>query len=322
MGSLKTLALAGAVFAGATAVASAADLRYPQPVGLPPPPMAAPIAEASGWYLRGDIGIAAINADKFKYSDNPAGLTFGSKDFQQQVFAGIGIGYQVNSWLRFDITGEFRGKTGFGVRDHYSVAGGDCSGFYPGPPVAGSVTCTNSGSNNIRGSVSSTVFLANAYLDLGTWYGLTPFVGVGVGMAQNRITGVNDQGFATNTVTAATAAGVAAGAFVGQSTTSSTFGGAASGSKSNFAYAVMAGVAYDVTQNVKLELAYRYLNLGKITTGTFACAGGCGGTYSLGAKTLDSHEFKLGMRWMLGGPSYAPAPAAYPVEPPRLVKKF
>jgi opacity protein-like surface antigen len=230
----------------------------------------------------------------------------------------------VNSWLRFDVTGEYRGKTGFGVRDHYSVAGQDCSGFYPGPPVAGSVTCTNSGSNNIRGSVSSTVFLANAYLDLGTWYGLTPFVGVGVGMAQNRITGVNDQGFATNAVTAATAAGVAAGAFVGQSATNSTFGGAASGTKSNFAYAVMAGVAYDVTQNVKLELAYRYLNLGKITTGTFACAGGCDANYSLGAKTLDAHEFKLGMRWMLGGPSYAPAPAplAYPVEPPRVVKKF
>jgi opacity protein-like surface antigen len=324
MGSLKTLALAGAVFAGATAVASAADLRYPQPVGLPPAPHAAPIAEASGWYLRGDIGIGAIDAKKFDYSDKPAGLTFGNKDFESQVFAGVGIGYQVNSWLRFDVTGEYRGKTGFGVRDNYSIGGQDCSSFYAGPPAAGSVTCANSGSNNIRGNVSSTVILANAYLDLGTWYGLTPFVGAGVGMAQNRVSGVSDHGYATNTVTAATAAGIASGAFVGQSATNSTFGNAGNGTKSNFAYAVMAGVAYDVTQNVKLELAYRYLNLGKMTTGTFSCAGGCAATYSLGAKTLDAHEFKLGMRWMLGGPSYAaaPVPMAYPVEPPRVVKKF
>jgi opacity protein-like surface antigen len=318
MGSLKTLALAGAVFAGATAVASAADLRYPQPVGLPPAPHAAPIAEASGWYLRGDIGIGALDARNFEYSDRPAGLSFENKDFQQQIFGGIGIGYQVNSWLRFDVTGEYRGKTGFSARDRYSVGGLDCGNLYAQPP--GSVTCTNSGSNNIRGSVSSMVFLANAYLDLGTWYGLTPFVGVGVGVAQNKVTGISDQGFATNTVTASTFIG----APVGASATNATFGSSANGTKSNFAYAVMAGVAYDVTQNVKLELAYRYLNLGKLTTGTFSCAGGCGATYSLGAKSLDAHEFKLGMRWMLGGPSYAaaPAPLAYPVEPPRVVKKF
>jgi opacity protein-like surface antigen len=81
MGSLKTLALAGAVLAGATAVASAADLGRP-PMGLPPAPIAAPIAEASGWYLRGDIGIGALNSGKYNYSDNPAGLVFGQKDYQ------------------------------------------------------------------------------------------------------------------------------------------------------------------------------------------------------------------------------------------------
>ncbi len=316
MGILKTLALAGAATIGATVAASAADLG-PPPMPLPPPPMMAPAMEASGWYLRGDIGIAALDATKFKYSDNAPGFSFDNKDFQHQVFGGIGVGYQVNSWLRFDVTGEYRGKSGWGIRDSYTGSAFDCSSFYAGAPAA-SVFCTPTGSNGIKGNISSMVLLANAYLDLGTWNGLTPFVGVGVGMTQNKVSGVTDNGFATNTVTASTFLG----APVGSSATSSTFGTAANGTKSNFAWALMAGVAYDVSPNYKVELGYRYLNLGKMQTGTFSCAGGCAGSYSLGAKTVDSHEFKVGMRWLIGGTGYAPAPMPYPVAEPRVITKF
>jgi opacity protein-like surface antigen len=300
MGSLKTLALAGAVFAGATAVASAADLRYPQPVGLPPAPHAAPIAEASGWYLRGDIGIGALNSGKYNYSDNPSGVVLKDKDFGAQFFGGIGAGYQFNSWLRFDVTGEYRGNAKFGVRDHYSF---DCS-------TALQPNCVNVGQNDIRGKISSMVLLANAYLDLGTWHGLTPFIGAGVGMTQNRTSGGTDKGmnFSYSSLT-----GVP---YTGYGTSSTTV---ANGTKSGLAYALMAGVSADVSPNLKLEAAYRYLNLGKYQTGTFAC-GGC--DYTLQGRSLDSHEFKLGLRWMLGGVSYSPAPTAYPVEPPRVVKKF
>ena len=312
MGSLKTLALSGAVLAGAGTIASAADLRGPIPLGLPPAPVAAPIAEVSGLYLRGDIGLGAIDANKFRYSDNPAGLSFGSKDFEAQIFGGIGIGYQVNSWLRFDVTGEYRGRSGFQAHDRYSVGNIGCGNLYAQP--VGSVTCTNAGENINRGSVSSLVLLANAYLDLGTWYGLTPFIGGGVGVAQNRVTGVTDTGYATNTVTASLIPAIAP---VGQSATAATFGTAANRDRTNFAWALMAGVGYDVTQNVKLELSYRYLNLGRMSTGTYACAGGCPNPYQLEARNLDSHDFRLGMRWMFGGPSYAPAAQPYPV-----VKKF
>lgn len=313
MGSLKTLALAGAALAAASVTASAADLRGPIPIGLPPAPIAAPIAEASGWYLRGDVGVGEMDSDRFKYTDNPAGLTFRSKNFDSPIFGGIGIGYQVNSWLRFDVTGEYRGKTGFQTHDSYQNAGIGCGGFYGQP--AGAVTCTNSGQNLNRGSVSSLVLMANAYLDLGTWYGLTPFIGGGVGVTQNRVSGVVDTGYTQNVVTATTIPAIAP---IGQTGTSPTFGSAANGNKTNFAWALMAGVGYDVTQNLKLELSYRYLNLGKMTTGTYACAGGCGTTYALEARNLDSHDFRFGMRWMLGGPTYAAAPPpAYPI-----VKKY
>lgn len=312
MRSLKTIALTGAVLAGMTVVASAADLRGPLPMGLPPAPMAVPVVESSGWYLRGDIGVGAIDARDMGYSDKPANLTYGGKDFNSQMFGGIGIGYQVNSWLRFDVTGEYRGKSGFSLRDSYSNPPGDCSALYG--RAAGYASCVNFGENTNRGSVSSMVLLANAYLDLGTWYGLTPFVGAGVGIAQNKMSGVTDSGYASNRVTASTDA-----ANVGFTATSATFGNAANGTKSSFAWALMAGVGYDVTQNVKLELGYRYLNLGKISSGNYSCIAPCG-TYALEAKALDSHEFRFGMRWMFGGPTYAAAAAPPPAYP--IMKKF
>jgi opacity protein-like surface antigen len=310
MGSLKTLAMAGVLLAGATTVAAAADLRGPAPIGLPPPPVAMPIAESSGWYLRGDIGLAALNSGDIRYSDNPAGITYHGKDFQNQMFGGIGIGYQFNSWLRFDVTGEYRGKTGFSIQDQFNGrnVGVTCAG------VANPLQdCGFTGGNRNTGSVSSMVFMANAYLDLGTWHGLTPFIGAGVGIAQNKVSGVTDQGYATLT-TFNTGTNV-----VLASATSPTYGYAANGTKSNFAYALMAGLAYDVTPNYKVELGYRYLNMGKFSSGTYTCAGGCTGVYSLEGRNLDAHEFKLGMRWLLGGPAVASAPVAYP---PMVMKKF
>jgi opacity protein-like surface antigen len=295
MRSLKTLALAGAVFAGATAVASAADLRYPQPVGLPPPPLAAPIAEASGWYLRGDIGIGALDSGRPAYSDNPAGLIFHGPQYGAQVFGGVGIGYQFNSWLRFDVTAEYRsgaGGRGFVFNDSYRLDDG---------------ITTFSGTNRITGRFTATVLMANAYIDLGTWHGITPFVGAGVGYASKTLGSIKDNGYAT-AVTNAT--GII---------TNNSFVQGSAGNKTTtgMAWALMAGFAVDVTQNVKAEFGYRYLNLGKIETGIFNC-GGC--NYTLRAKDVESHELKVGLRYMFGGPSYAAAP--YPVEPPRLVKKF
>ena len=42
------------------------------------------------------------------------------------------------------------------------------------------------------------VVLANAYVDLGTWWCITPFIGAGVGGARVAINGFTDQGIANN----------------------------------------------------------------------------------------------------------------------------
>ena len=87
--------------------------------------------------------------------------------------------------------------------------------------------------------------LVNAYLDLGTWWCITPFIGAGVGVAYNKIEHFRD----TNVI--------AGGG-----------GWAESGTKTNLAWALHAGASYKVTSNFAVDLSYRYLNLGKAETGT------------------------------------------------------
>ena len=58
MASLKALTLASIGLLGLASFAAAADLLPPPPSMEPPPPMiSAP--ELGGWYLRGDVGVAA-----------------------------------------------------------------------------------------------------------------------------------------------------------------------------------------------------------------------------------------------------------------------
>lgn len=295
MGKLRLLAAAGA-FALSVSASAAADLG-PPPVHLPPPP---PIAgDFGGWYLRGDVGVGIYTYDKFTdpgveriaaVSGRPGSFLTGHLD--DTAFAGVGVGYQVNNWFRFDLTGEYRTASKFGAVDRYDfdcsfAPFGRCDPFFGRPSVE---------RNNVySGSYSSLVGLANAYVDLGTFAGLSPFVGAGIGFANNRTRGVYDFD-------------------------PSEFGGggfAPAKTKTNVAFALHAGVGYEVSQNLKLEVAYRYLNLGDAETGKFYCfCGGAPGTAQT-IKNIESHDIKIGMRWLLAAP--APGPVHY--EKP-LVRKF
>jgi opacity protein-like surface antigen len=256
--------------------------------------MPAPIEFGGGWYLRGDVGVGSLD---FKgttvvdasipaspYEGNYKGIQNSVSD---QVFVGAGIGYQLNPWLRFDLTGEYRTKTDWQYVDQ--GVGDVCR---PNECLPGS------GYNISKGQFSSIVGLANAYFDLGTWHGLTPFVGAGVGFAHHMFGHSFDIGAGTST-----------GGFTGAP---GGFGMGPERDKTSLAWALHAGLGYDVSPNLKLELAYRYLNMGEAETGRVGCAGTCstGGGTIYKVKELESHDFKIGMRWMLGGP-VAEMPASY-----------
>jgi opacity protein-like surface antigen len=152
------------------------------------------------------------------------------------------------------------------------------------------------------GSHSAWVFLANAYLDLGTWWCITPFIGVGAGGAWTKSTGLTDIGFITGPGT--TGFGFASTEFT----------------KWNFAWALHAGLTYNVTNSFKVELAYRYLNMGDVQTSIIDCAGvGCATNGPRAFYTMtnfDSHDVKLGVRWML-----QPEPTPIYEPPPPLMRR-
>ena len=112
----KILALAGAIATFGTA-AVAADLRLP-----PPPPPQVVTAVDTGWYLRGYLGMSNQFFNGLSHPDFLTANSFGFYDkggFDSAPFGGVGIGYTVNNWLRFDLTGEYRGKAGFHALDNY-----------------------------------------------------------------------------------------------------------------------------------------------------------------------------------------------------------
>jgi opacity protein-like surface antigen len=259
MRSIKLAALA-AVATVMTTGAKAADL----PPLMPRAP--APVEEiGSGWYLRGDIGMTNQRVGSLfnvLYA-SVTSVNTQQKEFDASPLFGIGIGYQFNNWLRTDVTGEYRGGANFKGLD--IVNGGAFTDEY-------------------RATKSEWLFLANVYADLGTWWCLTPFVGAGVGVSRNTISGFLDVNTPFN--------GVA-------------FGDSAS--KWNFAWALHAGVAYKVTPGFTVELAYRYVNLGNAASGDIITFNGVNNVNNpMEFRDLTSHDFKLGVRWMLdSGP---PAP--------------
>jgi opacity protein-like surface antigen len=263
-------------FAGATALNATASLAADL---APPPP---PVVEYSGWYLRGDIGVTSQQVDKL---NNALYSSFSSvqnvdKGFDSAPLFGLGIGFQWNTWFRTDFTGEYRAKANFHGLD---------IGRAPGLILP----------DDYHASKSEWLFLANAYVDLGTWWNITPFIGAGVGTSLNTISSFRDVGIT----------GIAPGGPI----LSVAYGHSAS--KWDFAWAVHAGFAYRVTPSVTLEFAYRYVDLGSARSGDLI---GFDGTNRVNNpmefKNLTSNDFKFGVRWAFDS-GYGAPPVYVPPEP-------
>ncbi|MBN9452460.1 MAG: porin family protein [Bosea sp.] len=286
MGSLKTLALAGGLALGVSAAAQAADLAYAPPPP-PPEPLGLKGTISSGIYLRGDIGVGVQSVGKY-YQEDVARFdgTFGRKKEDSAFFGSVGLGYRFNNWLRFDATAEYRGAASIQVTDTV---------FNPWANVYQN--------NTYKGDLASMVALFNGYIDLGTWNCLTPYLGAGIGYASNRISGFTDEGI------------------VGPAT---TLGVASTSTRSGLAWALMAGVGYEVNKNLTIEAGYRYLNLGDAQSGRINNTAFSQVYAPLKAKNIDSHDFRIGMRWNFGDPNCCGPVEREPVAyaPPPVVRKY
>ena len=246
------------------------------------PPLPQPAPEiVDSWYLRGFVGIGMNGTPTLDYLPAPAnvgnGFAFDQNSIADTTFIGAGVGYDWNSWLRFDLSGEYRAKTQVNARGVYDQVTGQGDAY--------------------QGYLKSWVILANGFVDLGTWNCFTPFVGVGIGGAYNQMADLVDMGIGQT------------GAGFGRNT-----------AEWHMAYALYAGIGYEVSKNLKVDLSYRYLNYGSITD-TIDCIGGCiPDSYKFG--NLYSHDIMLGLRWTCcetAAPPryvYTPPPAYTPPPPP------
>ena len=223
------------------------------------------------WYLRGFVG-SAPTPYQLDYLQNPANSSNSlstSTSIADTTFVGAGIGYEFNNWLRFEPPPNI-------ARRRASMPSGIT-------PTAGWRFL-----DTYEGNLRSWVFLANAFVDLGTWDCLTPFVGAGIGGACNKLSDFTD----INPSLAG-------------------FGFGRNPSSWNLAWALYAGVSYNVSKNFKIDLTYRYLNYGSITD-TVDCFSGCNPD-PFKFKDLYSNDIMLGLRWTCC--DTAPPPPRYVYQP-------
>lgn len=210
--------------------ALAAD--YSPPIYIDQAPEYVPVEIGTGWYLRGDV---SLNVDRPVYQFT----LFGQRTDNNRLGGSLGVGYHFSDLLRAEL------NAGLIMGDRYTY---------------------NDGVDSLTTTFRAWTGMANAYFDLGTIAGITPYVGAGVGLmhARHRI------------VVDAPSLGAT---------------GLSSGHQTEFAYSLGAGVNYKVAANTSVDLGYQYLSSPRmryLDTNTFAERRG-----------VDYHQIKLGLRYDL-----------------------
>ncbi|MDX2155199.1 MAG: outer membrane beta-barrel protein [Hyphomicrobiaceae bacterium] len=139
----------------------------------------------------------------------------------------------------------------------------------------------------IKTTLDTYTVMLNGYYDLGNYRGFVPYVGAGVGIAMHRMGYVQiDHPASPNPQDGDT--------------------------RAEFAWALMAGVGYQVTSNAILDIGYRYIDMGSAhssRTDMFAQQFAAWNP-KLVVDDIDAHEFKVGLRYHFGSSSdccgYAP----------------
>jgi len=227
--TLRLIAAFALVAVFTPSIAWAAD--YEPPIIPDQAPEFVPVEVGSGWYLRGDIGYSFNNTPWEDFD------LFGISVDSTRFGAGGGFGYHFSDMVRGDLTLNFLSSDRFGIA-----------------------------TPEINASWENQVWsgMASLYLDLGTYSGLTPYVGVGLGSVYSR-----------NTVDILSG-GFAAGAVDNQA---------------ELAYSLSVGASYKVGTNSSVDIGYQYVSSPDtqfLNTSTLALEDG-----------LDYHQIKVGFRYDL-----------------------
>ena len=127
--------------------------------------------------------------------------------------------------------------------------------------------------DSLDAEIGSQYVFVSTYWDITNYAGFTPYVGGGIGAARNEISGLT---FPT---------------------------GAADGAEWDFAYHIDVGFSYDITHNVKFDMAYRFIDLGQVVSGVDP-APPVGDPGAISVDGIQAHEVKFGLRFHFGNPAW------------------
>jgi opacity protein-like surface antigen len=348
MKKFAAAALAG--LALASTPSQAADL-----FGTAAPPMSAPdnpaVEIGTNWYIRGDVGasfdsLPNVTAQGFGVPPtgtvaDPISATYSVNSMKTDFTADVGLGYRFNNWFRADVTYDYRslpgasGTTTVGcpnslitydtfptVNVPTSVTNpstGQVSTVYE-PEVAtkpiGYLYNTGTSCNGVvKMNQQSNMGLVTGYVDLGNYWGFTPYVGAGAGMNATYVSGSivytnasDGSPYNANlTPPASTAPTILGGGatplvWLGSnnkplspqptvSFSQQNWNRTISSVKYGVAWALTAGVGYQISPSATIDVSYRYLNTGAPTS------------LSVDGATMRqqnvSQQVRIGLRYML-----------------------
>lgn len=258
--SLFTISVSSLLLYGGQAMADDALMDAPEVT------ISSSAGSQSGFYVRGDLGYGLwMNGDNpsLTVTGTSDGASFDDNRFGHPFSGSVGVGYRFNDMVRFDLTGEYFSND----LDTSGEAAFMCPGEAAGTSCAG----------DLKADYRALGFMANGYVDIATLAGFTPYVGAGLGVTQLRW---SDVSIAANCVAGSAAcSGAAASTYAFDGDTDW-----------RFTYALMAGVSYDVTDRLKLDVGYRY---SKIADGNLFGGNGVRGF----DDGLARHEVRAGLRF-------------------------
>jgi opacity protein-like surface antigen len=292
MKKIAHLLLLGASFAATAAPAFAADIIEEPPVVVEQAPPPVVVEAANGWYIRGDVDYAMLKTKGIDYDVLTGSAAFDTAKFKGSFSAGAGLGYQFSDHFRADWTLTQHFKTGF-----EGSTSGSCGEVDPVTGFALTGTCVSSDT----AKVSVLALMANAYADLGNYHGFTPYVGAGIGGAHVNWSDLTNT--ATCTPSTATAQCEDQGT-LGTAGAPYTYSYVHKGiSDWRFAYALHAGVSYDLMANLKLDAGYSWTHVNGGDMFRFkGLANHLDDTGVMGKdRGINIHEARIGVRYLFGG---------------------
>lgn len=294
MSSMLKAGIALAALTGAVTVAGhsaiAADLGGSVKDGYLAPMPQISRGVSGPCYVRADVGYA-VSADPDVKWPVSNGVFGGDDDSDGEVDADeIDYSYQGdavtnvsldNTW--FGAVGAGCGSGSRGIRGEVMLGyhgkrklDGEPLIYEPGPPVGGPVPTGPDEpiEDPLHTDITSYSLMVNAYKDFGTFRGFTPYVGAGIGVAYN----ITDEVY-----------------FTGNPNLVNRIRG---DRDISFAWALMAGVGYNLSERTILDVGYRYLDLGEAGSENIDSALNYNPRVRI--DDLASHEIKVGLRYHFG----------------------